>query len=141
MIGQAIAITAKAFEDKYDKGGQSYVLHCLRVMNSVDGDEDVKCAAVMHDLIEDTDLYPSDLLSMGFSFKTVDLIFYLTHREGESYEEYIGFIKTHPEATAIKLADLEDNMNILRLKELGHTDLERIAKYHKSYKFLLNKNK
>lgn len=54
LLALAIAITAEAFKNTLDKGGQPYVLHCLRVMNNVQGDEDVKCAAIMHDLIEDT---------------------------------------------------------------------------------------
>lgn len=54
-LGLAISITAQAFEKVLDKGGQPYILHCLRVMNNTKGDISVKCASVMHDLVEDTD--------------------------------------------------------------------------------------
>lgn len=55
-LSKAIAITSAAFVGKNDKGGQPYILHCLYVMDKVKhlGNE-VMCAAVMHDLIEDTD--------------------------------------------------------------------------------------
>lgn len=46
-LALAIAITSEAFKNTLDKGGQPYILHCLRVMNNTNGDEDTKCAAVM----------------------------------------------------------------------------------------------
>ena len=55
MLDRAISIVAQAFEGKYDKGGHPYVLHCLRVMDKMPkDDEELRCAAVMHDLLEDT---------------------------------------------------------------------------------------
>jgi (p)ppGpp synthase/HD superfamily hydrolase len=138
-LALAISITAKAFEDKLDKGGQPYILHCLYVMHNTEGDEDVKCAAVMHDLVEDTDYTLEKLLIIGFSYKTVELLRFLTHVKGVSYEDYIQPIIASQEATRIKLTDLEHNSNITRLKGVTTKDLERIEKYHRAYLYLKNK--
>jgi (p)ppGpp synthase/HD superfamily hydrolase len=55
MLGIAIAMASEAFKYTVDKGGEPYIMHCLRVMNAVKHlGEDVMCAAVMHDLVEDT---------------------------------------------------------------------------------------
>lgn len=74
LLALAIAITSEAFKNTLDKGNQPYILHCLRVMNNVQGDEDVKCAAIMHDLIEDTNYTFAQLTSLGFSDKTIGLL-------------------------------------------------------------------
>jgi len=137
-LALAISITAKAFENVLDKGGQPYVLHCLRVMNNVQGDECVKCASVMHDLIEDTDWTFQELTALGFSDKTIGLLHLLTHQKETSYEDYIKAISVSKEATEIKLRDLEDNCNITRIKGLRKKDFDRIEKYHRAYVYLSN---
>jgi (p)ppGpp synthase/HD superfamily hydrolase len=138
-LALAISITAKAFENVLDKGGQPYVLHCLRVMNNVQGDECVKCASVMHDLIEDTAWTFQELSALGFSDKTIGLLHLLTHQKETSYEDYIKAISVSKEATEIKLRDLEDNCNITRIKGLRKKDFDRIEKYHRAYVYLSNK--
>jgi len=144
-LALAISITARAFENKLDKAGEPYILHCLRVMNATHGDEDVKCAAIMHDLVEDTDEKSeinytfAKLTELGFSDKTVGLLHLLTHNKETPYDEYIKSIAVSDDATEIKLKDLEDNSNISRLKGLGKKDFDRIEKYHRSYVYLKNK--
>lgn len=137
-LALAIAITAEAFKDKLDKGGQPYILHCLRVMTNTQGDEDTKCAAVMHDLVEDTDIKIADLAKLGFSDKTMGLLHLLTHLPGTDYMEYIKAISVSAEASEIKRRDLEDNSNITRLKGLRKKDLDRLEKYHRAYVYLSN---
>ena len=67
MLDKAISITAQAFEGKFDKGGNPNILHCLQVMNAVrELGEEAMCAAVMHDLVEDTDYTPHMLIELGF---------------------------------------------------------------------------
>jgi len=138
-LALAISITAKAFEEKLDKAGQPYILHCLRVMNNTKGDECTKCASVMHDLVEDTEYTFADLTKLGFTDKTIGLLHLVTHQKDTDYMEYIKAIAVSEEATEIKLRDLEDNSNITRLKGLGKKDLDRIEKYHRAYIYLSNK--
>lgn len=138
-LALAISITAKAFEEKLDKAGQPYILHCLRVMNATKGDEDTKCASVMHDLVEDTNYTFEQLTKLGFSDRTIGLLHLVTHQKDTDYMEYIKAIAVSDEATEIKLADLRDNSDITRLKGLGKKDLDRIEKYHRAYLYLSNR--
>lgn len=141
-LALAIAITAEAFKDKLDRGGQPYILHCLHVMNNTEGDEHVKCASVMHDLIEDTDEQSpinytfEHLTKLGFSDKTIGILHLLTHNLETPYMEYIKAIAVSKEATKIKMADLEHNSNITRLKGIGKKDFDRMEKYHTAYLYL-----
>jgi (p)ppGpp synthase/HD superfamily hydrolase len=137
-LALAISITSKAFEKTLDKGGQPYILHCLRVMNNVQGDECVKCASVMHDLIEDTDWTFEQLTALGFSDKTIGLLHLLTHQKETSYDDYIKAISVSKEAVEIKKRDLEDNCNITRIKGLRKKDFDRLEKYHRAYVYLSN---
>ena len=116
-LALAISIVAKAFENKTDKSGKPYILHCLRVMNKVNqNDEDLMIGAVMHDLIEDTDesseinYTVSKIAELGFSDRVIAMLTLLTHdKEKVSYDEYIKGISSNRDATEIKKADLEDN--------------------------------
>ena len=138
-LGLAISIAAKAFEGKTDKGGKPYILHCLRVMNSVNQkDEDLMIAAILHDIVEDTDYTFSDLTVLGFSDRVIGILHLLTHQKSTPYDEYIKAISVSADATAIKLADLRDNSDITRIKGLRKKDIDRIEKYHKSYIYLSN---
>lgn len=134
-LGNAIALTATKFENKFDKAGQPYILHCLRVMNSVKG-INRQIAAVLHDVVEDTEITLSDLLEMGYSAKVVAILQLLTHDKKVSYENYIKLIGTNEDAIEIKLADLDDNSRITRLKGVAQKDVDRMIKYHKAYTYL-----
>ncbi len=141
MLAKAIQLAATAFVDKVDKGGQPYILHCLRVMNGVDkSDEELMCAAVLHDLIEDCgDAYSfKDLHNFGFSNRVVRLIMVLTHDKAvdKSYMDYIKNIANHPDAKQVKLADLRDNSDITRLKGLRKKDFDRMERYHQAWVYL-----
>lgn len=133
MLSEAIAITAKAFVGVKDKGGSPYILHCLTVMNGVkDLNEDVQCAAIMHDLIEDTDWTIGDLRDVGFSERVLELLSLLTHVD-VSYDTYIKQISTDKDAIRIKMADLRHNSDIFRLKGLRDKDIVRMMKYQRSF--------
>ena len=66
MLESAIATAAKAHEGQTDKAGKPYILHPLRVMLNVKGCIPEQCAAVLHDVIEDTDITAEALLELGF---------------------------------------------------------------------------
>lgn len=137
MLGKAIYIASAAFEDKKDKGGEPYILHCIEVMNNVSIKEDkYKIVAVLHDILEDSDWTDNMLLNQGFNAEIVNAIVCLTHVKGETYNDYILRVSGDKIATIVKLSDLVHNSNILRLKEIENIDLARIAKYHRSYVYL-----
>jgi len=137
MLSRAIAITATAFEGKMDKGGVPYILHCLTVMDGVKHiDEVTMIAAVMHDLVEDTSYSIGDLREEGFDEEVLEILEKLTHSPLDSYKEYINKVAVCPKARAIKIADLDHNSLIHRMKGLEDKDFERLAKYHRAYALL-----
>jgi hypothetical protein len=69
----------------------------------------------------------------GFPDEVLSAVDCLTRREGESYQEFVERVRTNPVARQVKVADLEDNMNIRRMNRLGAKELERLEKYHKAW--------
>ena len=137
MLDIAISITAVEFEGKLDKGGHPYMLHCLTVMYGVEhlGSKAMQ-AAVMHDLIEDTKWTLEDLKKKGFEEDVISIVEKVTHLSTDSYDEYLDKLAVCPIARAIKIADLDHNSQIHRMKGLRDKDFERLAKYHRAYAFL-----
>jgi (p)ppGpp synthase/HD superfamily hydrolase len=133
----AIKITAEAFVGKFDKGGNPYILHCLHVMYKMDpNDSELRMIAVMHDLIEDTDWTLEMLKDLGFSNRVIWGVQALTHLPNVSYEEYIKIISLNEDATKVKLADLDHNSRIMRMKGLRKKDFDRLEKYFKAAAYL-----
>lgn len=60
----------------------------------------------------------------------------LTKREGESYDEFVERVKTSAIARQVKIADLEDNMNLKRIGEMTPKDSARVEKYHRAWRAL-----
>ena len=135
-LERAIELAVEHHKGQVDKAGEPYILHPLRLMMSVDKDDE-KIVAVMHDIVEDTDITLDDLRNEGFSKQVVSAIECVTKREGEDYDSFIERISLNPLATKVKLADLEDNMDLSRLSDVTEKDLERVEKYKKAKEKLL----
>ncbi|MFC4993546.1 GTP pyrophosphokinase [Rubritalea tangerina] len=95
-------------------------------------------AAVLHDVVEDTEWTFEDLRNEGFNEALIEALDCLTRREGESYKEFIDRLAPNHVARAVKIADLEDNMNLKQLERVTENDLKRTAKYHKHWKRLVS---
>ncbi|MBN7576128.1 MULTISPECIES: HD domain-containing protein [Clostridium] len=137
MLEKAIRIAAKAHEGQVDKGGKPYILHPLRLMLSRTSQEEMICA-VLHDVIEDTDITIDYLKNEGFSEEILSALDALTRRHNETYDGFIERIITNSLACEIKLADLKDNMNLSRIENPSQKDHERIKKYNKAADKILN---
>jgi (p)ppGpp synthase/HD superfamily hydrolase len=137
-----LAISSAAHEGQYDKMGQPYFLHPLRVMNNLEtNDEELKIIALGHDLFEDTDVTPGQLEMEGFSDRVILGIEALTKRKEKSPEDYLAGILANRDAIRVKLADLEDNMNPRRMVGITEKDLARMQKYQIMYWTLKEKLK
>lgn len=134
-IDKAICLATEAFQHTHDKGGSPYIYHCLRVMLAVDA-YDEKMAAVLHDVVEDSDWTLEALLGEGFPSHVVEAIDALTRREDEQYIDFIHRARRNPIARKVKIADLRDNLDVTRLPYLGDVDRLRINKYLKSLQIL-----
>jgi len=132
----AIEIAAIAHTGQVDKAGAPYILHPLRVMLTRDNELEQICA-VLHDVVEDTEITFEDLRKQGFSEEVIEVLDCLTKREGESYDEFIGRVLRNETACRVKLADLEDNMDLSRIKNPSEKDRERIRKYEKAVKRII----
>jgi (p)ppGpp synthase/HD superfamily hydrolase len=107
---------------------EPYVLHPLRVMAAVDG-ERARVAAVLHDLVEDSDVTFDQLEREGIPPDVLRTLDCLTRREGEEYSTYIGRVATDATAIRVKLADLEDNLRNNQAHERTPEVINRIRRY------------
>ena len=137
LYSKAFQIASETFEGKTDKGGQPYFDHCCRVMENLDTEDvELKIIAVLHDVIEDTETTLTELKSAGFTDRIIKAVDLLTHSKEDSYDEYIKKMAVNKDAIKVKLADLKDNCDVSRLKEITDKDIERLKKYIKHYNYL-----
>jgi (p)ppGpp synthase/HD superfamily hydrolase len=134
-LEKAIQIAAQAHEGQKDKSGAPYILHPLRMMMRMES-ETAMIAAVLHDVVEDSDWTLEQLRGEGFSEEVLQAVNCLTNRDGESYDDFIARVETNSVARQVKIADLEDNMNVKRIGEMSPKDLARIEKYHRAWRAL-----
>jgi len=134
---KAIEIAAQAHAGQLRKNGTPYILHPMRVMMK-QRTKDAMIVAILHDVVEDTNVTIDDLRRAGFEECILAAILLLTHKDKENYDydEYIDRIASNSLATSVKIADLEDNMNWTELPEVTERDIKRMEKYHRNYKKL-----
>lgn len=135
LIDLGLEWALKAYGGKTDKGGKPYILHPLRLMARLD-DPTGQLVALLHDVIEDSPITGEDLRRAGFPEPVVAAVEVLTRRKGESYEGFIDRVRESPLARKVKLLDIEDNLNLLRLNTVTDKDLQRAAQYHRAWKRL-----
>lgn len=133
----ALELAVEKHKNQTDKAGNPYILHPLHVMENVNSKEG-KIVAILHDIIEDTDVTEDYLLKIRLSKRIVDAVVALTRSEDIDYQEYIKNLSSNPLAKEVKLADLEHNMDLKRLPTLEEKDLERNRKYQIAYHYLIN---
>ena len=134
-LERALQIAVKAHAGAKDKGGGAYIFHPIRVMMRC-RTEEAKIVALLHDVVEDTDVTFDDLIAEGFSESVIAALRLVTHAEKDSYDAYVEKIAANPIAVEVKLADLEDNSDIRRLKVVDQNSVERFGKYLRAYRFL-----
>lgn len=135
LIDRALQIALQAHTGQVDRAGAAYILHPLRIMNQMESEEE-RLVAILHDVIEDSSLTLVDLRAAGFPAAIVDAVDLLTHREDDSYEDYVRKIKGNALARRVKIGDLHDNMRLDRLPAPDQKDLERLGKYKRALEIL-----
>ena len=133
-LQDAEQLAYKYFKDKKDKGGNPYMQH-LRFVKNHCMLENSKIVGVLHDILEDTDCSITVLREIIVDENLIQAIQLLTRKQSEKYSEYIDRIVNSKNINAIevKLHDLENNMDITRLKSIEQKDIDRIRKYKKAY--------
>jgi len=120
-LEETISFIQKAHAGQTDKAGNDYYLHPIAVMNRLPANVDieVKLAALLHDVLEDTPYTRQQLSGMGYSKRTLDTVEMVTHKAGDqrTYAEKIGGIiaSANKDAIQVKLADMSENSDPARL--------------------------
>lgn len=137
-LERAIRIALQVHSGQTDRYGRPYILHPLHVMLQMDSETEMT-AAVLHDVIEDSQMTLEDLRSEGFSEEVLAAVELLTHDKNSTpYDDYVRRLKSNHIARKIKLADLRHNMDIRRLKQFQPKDAARLEKYHRAWRILTN---
>jgi len=135
-LDKAISIAKEAHDGQRDRYGAPYILHPIRVMDRMDSESE-KIVAVLHDVVEDSDWTLDRLNKEGFPADVVAAIDCVTKRDGEAYEDFVKRSAGDALARKVKIADLEDNMDIRRMQFVSPTDAERLNKYRRAWEFLM----
>lgn len=130
LYAKAFIVAAFVFKDKKDKSGKPYFDHLFRVSQKLD-EEVEQVAGLLHDILEDTDVLARDLKEIGIPDEILEIVKIVTHVEIDKngmtekdklylYSKEIDKIINSGNIHAIRLkyADMTDNYNIDRLKDL-----------------------
>ena len=143
LTKKAIKLMFNAHKEQIDKSGLPYVFHPFHVAESMD-DEYSTVVALLHDVVEDTDI-TFTYLEKEFPKEVIEALKLLTHDQDVDYYDYVREIKKNPIAKKVKMSDLKHNMDLSRLDEVNEYTYSRLEKYKKAlnilneeYKMLIN---
>ena len=137
-LDTALNIAIEAHKNQVDKAGHKYISHPFRLSTKMDTEEE-KIVALLHDVLEDSDVTEEYLVEQGFSDNVITALVLLTKTKKQDYfNDYIKKIKTNKLATRIKIADLIDNINLSRLSIVSVKDISRTRKYLDALEYLIN---
>lgn len=132
MLNKALIIAASAHDGQKDRAGVNYMIHVLTVMQNLgsDADEELRCMALLHDVVEDTDWTIDDLRNEGFSERVLAGVKAVTKVAGQNMKEYKAGIFANKDAMLVKKADLTHNSDLSRLGgKVSDKDMVRNQKY------------
>lgn len=135
MTKKAMNLCFCAHKDQVDKSGMPYVFHPFHLAEQME-DENTTIVALLHDVVEDTEVTIADLVEMGFHPQVIEAIRLMTHQKDVPYMEYVAKIKKNPIARQVKLADLRHNSDMSRLDQVDEKVLERVGKYQAAIQLL-----
>lgn len=132
LLAHAILLASRGHEGQYDKLGTAYILHPLTLMFRLAPNRKAMIVAVLHDYKEDCEEAGSEDLSM-FPPDILFALDCLTHREGETYWEYLERVLLSPLAMLVKREDLIHNLDASRMPNpLKDKDFRRWMKYRQA---------
>lgn len=139
ILEEAISIAVLTHKGQTDKAGQPYILHPIRVMMRLNTLEE-RIVAILHDVIEDgPEGVGSDVRAL-LPPRLLAALLAVTKREreygAEGYTRFIERAIRDPLARRVKIADLEDNLDVTRLDSVTAKDMERVNRYLESLKRL-----
>ena len=135
LTKKAMKIAYQAHRNQTDKSGIPYIFHVVHLAEQMD-DQYTVCAALLHDVIEDTAVTYDDLRREGFPETVINAIAQMTRDDSVPYLKYIRRMKSNPVARKVKLADLKHNCDLSRMDEVSAKDIERVEKYQQAIALL-----
>ncbi len=137
-VEAARRLAAQWHEGQLDKAGKPYITHPERVAGRLSSPER-QVVGWLHDTVEDTALTLSEV-EARFGPETAAAVDAISHREGESWEDYIARVAANPVARAVKISDMIDNSNLSRLPRITPRDVQRQARYNRTLQVLLGED-
>ena len=150
-LEKAIKIAVEAHTGQVDKGGNPYILHPLRVMLSLNSEEE-RIVGVLHDVVEDCEGWTWERLrEQGCSDEIIEALksvsktpeeekqFKKMDDPNEKLDHYLEFIKrAKPNKIGrnVKAADIKDNLDISRIDDITESDIDRLNRYKAALKLL-----
>ena len=150
-LEKAIQIAVEAHTGQIDKGGNPYILHPLRVMLSLNTEEE-RIVGVLHDVVEDCDGWTwNRLKEHGCNATLIEALQSVSRTpqeeaesrslsEDKKLDNYLDFIKrakSNKIGRKVKAADITDNLDISRIDNMAERDLHRLNRYNAALKILL----
>ena len=135
LTKKALRLCFDSHKEQTDKTGLPYVFHPFHLAEQMDDELSTVCA-LLHDVVEDTEITLNDLEAMGFPSAVTEVLALLTHAPEVPYMDYVAKIKTNPVATKVKIADLLHNSDLSRLDIVDERALARNRKYAEALAFL-----
>ena len=137
LTKKAMRISLRAHQGQTDRSGMPYFLHPFHVADQMENEEET-CTALLHDVVEDTDVTLEDLRLAGMPPAVLEAVDLLTHRRNIPYLDYVRKLSDNKMAKTVKLRDLEHNLDLGRIDHVTQEDLRRTEKYKKAQDYLLN---
>lgn len=125
----AMLIADVAHDGAIDKAGYPYLFHPQRVAEAVAGDYDAEAVAWLHDVLEDAPQWTAEALrERRIPRRIVAAIEAITRRAGEEPDAYYARVRANPLALKVKRADIADNLEPFRLRQLDPATAERLVR-------------
>jgi len=123
----AMRISYDAHHGQSDNDGVPYIYHPIAVAEQMQTEDGI-ITALLHDVIEDTDVTPDALAANGFTPAVLEALNLLTHGSDEPYENYLRRLRENPLALAVKLSDIAHNSQPDRIDSLPEDIAARLRK-------------
>lgn len=130
LTNKAMKLAYAAHHGQVDKAGLPYIFHPIHLAEQME-DEISCCAALLHDVVEDTEI-TMEQLAKEFPREVIDVLKLLTHPREVPYLDYVAAIRQNPIAVKIKLADIAHNSDQTRCVGSGISE-EKLAYFRQKY--------
>ena len=131
LTNKAMKFAYAAHHGQVDKSGQPYIFHPFHLAEQMK-DEITVCIALLHDVMEDTEITYEEL-AKEFPKEVMDALLLLTHQKGVDYYDYVRAIKQNPYAKTVKLADVAHNADQTRMAGCEQVSKEKLAYWREKY--------